>query len=66
LTRKLQLYDLKNDPSEKENIFKENAPTSDLIFNKLRQFMKFERTAQPLGKFSPEEINKLRGLGYLH
>jgi arylsulfatase A-like enzyme len=65
VTMEKQLYDLSNDPKEKINIALENSSMADSLFLQLQDFMKIETTGQPASPLSPEEINRLRSLGYL-
>lgn len=65
LTGKSELYNLAEDPNEEQDLAEKNPYTVNLLRNQLKQFMLTENKGQPLGDFSPEEINRLKGLGYL-
>ncbi|MCK4751833.1 MAG: sulfatase [Planctomycetes bacterium] len=65
LTDKTQLYDLSEDPGEKVNIISEHGDLSKLLFKRLKDFMSDEKAGQSREVLAPEEIQKLKALGYL-
>lgn len=65
VTRKKELYDLRNDPQEKIDLALEHGPVADLLFRQLKNFANVTNIEQPAPPLSTEEINKLKSLGYL-
>lgn len=65
LTKETQLYDLANDPKEKVNIISEHNPMAESLLKRLKKFMQSEKTAPKRTPLSPQEIEKLKSLGYL-
>jgi arylsulfatase A-like enzyme len=65
VTMEKQLYDLSNDPKEKVNVAREHSAIADLLFLQLQNFTSVTNTGQPAPPLSPEEMNRLKSLGYL-
>lgn len=63
---KIELYDLKKDPNERVNIFKDKKDLAYNLLEKLLPYMsKFEKSNQD-GQFTPEMLDLLERTGYLH
>jgi arylsulfatase A-like enzyme len=60
-----ELYDLGEDPQEKINVAVEHSAMADLLFLQLKNFMNLVTAGQEASPLTPEEINKLRSLGYM-
>lgn len=67
-------YDLKTDPAEKQNLWDETATPQSELTDQLQQFMnecqsyadRFQHAETiPLPTLSPEEIENIKGLGYI-
>ena len=65
LTDETQLYDLANDPGEKFNVISEHGDLSKILFKRLKDFMSDEKAGQSREPLAPEEIQRLKALGYL-
>lgn len=65
MSKKSQLFNLLEDPGEKNNLATKNTSIANQLFRSLRQFMQVENKGKPLKQFSPKQIEKLRSLGYL-
>lgn len=65
LTKKLELYNLANDPTERLNITSEYPSVGMVLLTKIKKFMmKFTGDTQSV-PLTPKEIEKLKSLGYL-
>ena len=65
LTKKSQLYDLIEDPNEGNDVADIHPAMAGLLMQRLMEFMSIERSGKRLPSLSPQEIEKLRSLGYL-
>jgi arylsulfatase A-like enzyme len=65
LTREVALYDLDRDPEERTDIASEHPSEAERLMSELRRFMEAEGIEAPSRVLSPEEIEKLRSLGYI-
>ncbi len=65
LTKEKRLFDLQNDPKEKIDIVSKHTPLVDSMFAQLKSFMGISKAGSSLPPLTPEEINKLKSLGYL-
>ena len=65
LEMRTQRQGLAEDPFEKNNLADKDSYTVNLFRNQLKQFMQIENKGQQLEDFSQEDINRLKGLGYL-
>lgn len=67
LAPKPELYDLKNDPREKENLFSRSNKIAKELRNKLKKLEKeISSELKPsIRKLTPEDQEKLRALGYV-
>jgi hypothetical protein len=65
LTKKLELYNLVNDPTERLNVASEYPSVGMVLLTKIKKFMmKITRDTQSV-PLTPKEIEKLKSLGYL-
>jgi arylsulfatase A-like enzyme len=60
-----KLYDLKNDPKEKRDLVKDRPQKTEAIRTELTEFYKNPPTEAVKNKLSEEQIENLKGLGYL-
>jgi len=65
LTDEANLYDLHNDPKETTDVAGEHASLAQSMMAQLQSFMETDRTGNEVPPLTPEEIQKLKGLGYL-
>ncbi len=65
VTKKVQLYDLLSDPHENTNVAAQNSATVDSLFEALQNFMLTEKSGGTVQPLSPEEIERLKSLGYI-
>ncbi len=65
LSQKCELYDLANDPQEHINIAAEHANIVKLLRQELKNFMEKSKNNYKTVPFSPEEIERLKSLGYV-
>lgn len=65
LTKKVELYSLANDPTERLNIVSEKPSVVELLFTELKKFMMTGTGDKQSVPLAPEEIEKLKSLGYL-
>ncbi|UCE98571.1 MAG: sulfatase [Planctomycetota bacterium] len=65
LTKKIQMYDLRNDPSEKIDVASQHASLVDSMFSQLESFMTISKIGPSIPPLSPEEVQMLKSLGYL-
>lgn len=65
LTKRTQLYDLQNDPQEKIDAASEHASLVDSMLSQLKSFMSINEIGPSLPPLSPEEVRRLKSLGYL-
>ncbi|SPD73135.1 hypothetical protein PITCH_A1700011 [uncultured Desulfobacterium sp.] len=65
LTKQMQLYDLKNDPNERNDISSDKE-LSYQLFSRLEEFMKKGKRGKEVAPLSEEEIKRLKSLGYIH
>jgi len=65
----VELYDLEEDPGERNNLFSKNIPQKDPLFDYLKKIMeemdKTKRMEVREEKISKEMLEKLRTLGYI-
>ncbi|MBF0297381.1 MAG: sulfatase [Oligoflexia bacterium] len=64
--KKLELYHLKSDPLEKNNIFDQNPEVAYNLLEKLIPYMKKFEQREEGGQFTPEMLDLLERTGYLH
>ncbi len=65
VTRAHQLFDLGEDPQEHRDVSGERDGVAQEMLAELRRFMEVEGAKAPRRVLSPEEIEKLRSLGYI-
>jgi arylsulfatase A-like enzyme len=65
LTQVLALYDLDRDPAERTDVQSAHPAETEKLMSELRSFMEAEGIEAPTRVLSPEEIEKLRSLGYI-
>jgi arylsulfatase A-like enzyme len=65
LTKSLELYNLANDPKERFNIASEKSSIVDLLLVELKKFMQMSNSGEESVDLTPEEIEKLKRLGYI-
>jgi arylsulfatase A-like enzyme len=65
LTQTLALYDLEQDPEEQNDVQAGHPAETERLMSELRSFMEAEGVDAPTRVLSPEEIEKLRSLGYI-
>jgi arylsulfatase A-like enzyme len=66
LSKKIELYNLAEDPQELTSIYHEHTALSKLLFQELRNFMQSStKKGQKAAPLSPEELQRLKSLGYL-
>lgn len=65
LSKKIELYNLSEDPQELTNIYSEHAALAKLLFQELKKFMQNTKKGQKAAPLSPEDIQRLKSLGYL-
>ena len=63
---KRELYDLSNDPNERENLYKEDDGVSKELESRLKEWLKTvkEETGSP-AKLDKEALDRLKALGYV-
>ncbi len=65
-TKQVQLYDLRLDPAEKVDVASEHPALVDSMFSQLKEFMNIKsQSGTTLKPLSPEEIQRLKSLGYM-
>lgn len=65
LTKKLELYNLADNPTERLDIASEHPSVVELLFAELKKFMQASARGRQSVPLSLEEIEKLKSLGYL-
>jgi arylsulfatase A-like enzyme len=65
LTEKLTLFDLAQDPGERTDVAASHAEVVKDLRERLRRFMEIRAEGGPTLTLTPEEIEKLRSLGYI-
>jgi arylsulfatase A-like enzyme len=65
LSRERRLYDLSRDPDETTDLAADEANPVAALAERLDEFLAREREDAPVRTLSPEEVDKLRSLGYL-
>ena len=65
LIKKTQLYDLQDDPQEKIDVASEHPSLLDSMVLQLKSFMNVSKMGTLLPPLSPEEVQRLKSLGYL-
>lgn len=65
LTKATELYNLTDDPKEQINIAGEQSSVVSVLFSELEDFMRTRYRAENPATLRPEEIEKLKKLGYL-
>ena len=65
MTDEWALYDLENDPGETRDVFVRETEISDVLSTQLKRFMTGVVAREPIEPLSPEDIQKLKSLGYL-
>jgi arylsulfatase A-like enzyme len=65
VTKKVQLYNLLSDPRENTSVAAQNSATVDSLFDALQNFMLTEKSGGAVQPLSPEEIERLKSLGYI-
>ncbi len=68
LTEEIKMYDLQNDPLEKIDVASQHPSLLDSMFSQLKSFMAIDEikpSAPSLPSLSPEEVQRLKSLGYL-
>ena len=65
-----ELYDLLEDPSERKNIFDLSNPVARSLASRLDALRRSKASVGPLGPgppvpLSPEDLDRLRSLGYV-
>jgi len=65
LTKKTRLYDLQRDPQERIDVASEHASPADSMLSRLKDFMSVNKTGPVPAPLSPEEVQRLKSLGYL-
>lgn len=69
ITSTVELYNIKKDPSERNNLFEENLVIKDKLFNFLKEIMKemdsTQRRNERQEKITEEMLERLRTLGYI-
>jgi arylsulfatase A-like enzyme len=63
--KEVELYDIVVDPGEKTNVASRHVGIVDSLFGSLKNFMRIEKTGETVPPLSPQEIEKLKSLGYL-
>ncbi len=64
LTKEKQLYDLKDDPKEKFDVASRHSALVNSMFSQLENFMSLSAKT-PVRQLTPQEVEKLKSLGYL-
>lgn len=64
-TKAVQLYDLWNDPREKIDVAAKHANLVGSMLSQLKDFMNIGIKGAPLPPLSPQDVQKLKSLGYL-
>lgn len=64
VTEEKELYDLRSDPLEAENLVRAESERADALWERLEAFMRAERTGKYIGPVDAETDEKLRKLGY--
>jgi arylsulfatase A-like enzyme len=64
LTKKAELYDLQDDPLETNDVASNHTVLVDSMFSQLKKFMGTSRKTE-VHPLSPEEVQRLKSLGYL-
>jgi arylsulfatase A-like enzyme len=65
LTEKLELYNLANDPKECIDIASKQSSVVKLFLGELKKFMQTGKREAQTVPLAPEEVEKLKSLGYL-
>jgi choline-sulfatase len=65
LSREYRLYDLSQDPGEREDLSSRQADAVAALSERLERFLASEKFEAPVRTLSQEEIERLRSLGYL-
>jgi arylsulfatase A-like enzyme len=65
LSREYRLYDLSQDPGEREDLSSRQADAVAALSERLERFLASETFEAPVRTLSQEEIERLRSLGYL-
>ncbi len=63
--KKTQLYDILGDPQEKVNVADKHGPMADSLLRALKDYMRIKKTGESAPALFPEEIERLKSLGYL-
>jgi arylsulfatase A-like enzyme len=66
LTRAFALFDLEADPRERTDLIQARAEVGRALKGALESFMATEVAGGARGRLSPEQIEKLRSLGYVN
>lgn len=67
LTRKHELYDLAQDPAERRDVAAQHPGVADQMLQEILRFMETRTEGErPREKLTPEQIEKLKSLGYLN
>ena len=61
-----ELYDLRDDPGERLDVHERETEMTELLSLKLKRFMLGVVEREPIEALSPEDIEKLKSLGYLN
>ena len=65
LSKESELYNLMHDPKERINIADEQSSMVNVLFSELKRFMQTRYEEENAAHLTPEEIEKLKTLGYL-
>ncbi len=65
-TGRSELFDLQADPAERTNLAASHPAQAEALERELQRFQAAPTTAPDSRELSPEEIEELRALGYLH
>jgi arylsulfatase A-like enzyme len=65
LTKESHIYDLLNDPQERNNIAAKEATVFEFLLQELKKFMTKSKEGGKKVPLSPENIERLKSLGYL-
>jgi arylsulfatase A-like enzyme len=67
LTRERQLYDLGKDPSERRDVASQHSGLADQMLKEILRFMEIRIEGErPREMLTPEQIERLKSLGYLN
>ncbi len=65
ITKQMQFYDLSTDADEKIDVASQHRQMVDSMFKLLKNFMRIKNVGETLPPLSPQDVEKLKSLGYL-